>query len=165
MFEGFDLGLELTHPEGDFVLVGDGGVELFVGGEFGAVGLLEGCFFGGFFREFAVGEVFGAEEEVEFFAEFAGDLGFELGVGEALLALGEGGGVGFGSVADADDVEDGVTVGDFIAEHVFDFAVVGGEVGLLDGGGSRWRGGRAWRVHGSDPGRRRWRKRRCRGVW
>ena len=126
------MGLELTHAEGHLVLVGDGGVELLVGGESGSIGLLEGYFFGGFFREFTVGEVFGAEEEIEFFAEFAGELGFELGVGETLLALGEGGGIGFGSVADADDVEDGVTFCDFIAEHVFDFAVVGWEVGLLD---------------------------------
>ena len=131
--EAFELGLEFADTELDFAIVFDGSEEFGVCGDFLAVGFLEGLLVGGLGFEVAIRKIFGAEEGVDLFPEFASDGGFHLGVGAAFYSLGKSGWVGFGSVAEADDVEDGVAIRDFLAQHLFDGAVVGGEVALLDG--------------------------------
>ncbi len=77
-----DLELQFLDAFTEVGGVSDGGVDLFVAENGGAMGSLEGDLFLGFgLGALVVGEILRADEDVELFAELFGDVVFQLGVG------------------------------------------------------------------------------------
>lgn len=84
-------------------------------------------------RFFVVGEIFRAQEDVEFLAKLSRDLRLHLSVGSPSLALWHGGGIGLCPITHTDNVNDGVALRDPGLQHLAHGAVIGRKIGLLNG--------------------------------